>query len=92
MEKICSRFFCFSSLGRRIFMRFPTKEQVEQVRKMYVPGARVVLVSMDDPHSALISGDKGTVRLVDDTSTVHVNWDCGSSLGVVFGVDSISPL
>jgi hypothetical protein len=70
-------------------MKFPTKEQVEQARKMYVPGARVVLVSMDDPHTSLIPGDKGTVRMVDDCGTVHVSWDSGSSLGVVYGEDSI---
>ena len=70
-------------------MKFPTKEQVEQVRKMYVPGARVVLVSMDDPHATLKPGDTGTVRVVDDTGTVHVNWNCGSSLGAVFGEDEI---
>ena len=70
-------------------MKFPTKEQVEQVRKMYAPGVRIVLVSMDDPYSILKPGDTGTVRVVDDTGTVHVNWDCGSSLGVVFGEDEI---
>lgn len=52
------------------------------------PGARVRLISMDDPYSRLTPGDEGTVRFIDDAGTVHVDWDNGSSLGLVSGVDS----
>lgn len=68
---------------------FPSRETVERVRKMYPKGCRVKLVSMDDPYSSLKPGDIGTVRFVDDTGTVFVNWDCGSSLGIVYGEDQI---
>lgn len=72
---------------------FPSKEIVEWVRKTYPIGCRVELVSMgDDPYSRLKSGDQGTVRFVDDTGTVFVNWDCGSGLGVVYGIDHIRKL
>jgi hypothetical protein len=73
-------------------MIFPTKEQVEAVRRNYPAGLRVELVSMDDPYSKLRPGDRGTVAFVDDTGTVFVKWDCGSSLGVVYGVDIIKPV
>jgi hypothetical protein len=43
---------------------------------------------MDDPYSALRPGDKGTVSFVDDTGTLHTDWDSGSHLGLVYGVDS----
>lgn len=33
-------------------------------------------------------GVLGTVLYVDDMGTIHVSWDCGSSLGVVLGEDS----
>ena len=33
-------------------------------------------------------GLKGTVTWVDDTGTIGVNWENGSSLGVIYGVDS----
>lgn len=69
--------------------RFPSRETVERVRKMYPVGCRVELLEMDDPYSRLKPGDKGTVKSVDDTGTVFVNWDCGSGLGVVYGVDRI---
>ena len=70
-------------------MTFPRKEIVEAVRARSPKGTRVALVSMDDPYSKLKPGDRGTVEYVDDTATVHVRWDCGSGLGVVYGADHI---
>ncbi len=70
-------------------MTFPRKEIVEAIRAQYPKGTRVALVSMDDPYSKLKPGDRGTVEYVDDTATVHVRWDCGSGLGVVYGADHI---
>ena len=64
-------------------------EKLKQLRKYYKPGTRVELIRMDDPYSKLRPGDQGTVSCVDDTGTVFVNWDCGSSLGAVYGVDEI---
>ena len=72
--------------------RFPSREAVERVRKKYPEGTRVELIHMDDPYSHLKPGDKGSVRLVDDTATVFVDWDCGSGLGVVYGEDQIRRL
>lgn len=41
---------------------------------------------MDDPYRTdLVSGCKGTVTGV---ATIHVRWDIGSSLGVVYGEDA----
>ena len=63
--------------------------QLEQLRKKYPIGTRVELIHMDDPYNKkLVPGCKGTVRWVDDWGTIHVNWDCGSGLGVVYGEDS----
>ena len=63
--------------------------QLEQLRKEYPIGTRVELIHMDDPYNRkLVPGCKGTVRWVDDWGTIHVNWDCGSGLGVVYGEDS----
>lgn len=69
-------------------MRFPSKETVERIRREYPVGCRVELVSMDDPYNtSLRPGALGTVKAVDDCATIHVSWDCGSSLGVVYGED-----
>lgn len=69
-------------------MSFPNRTVVETVRGNFPAGSRVELVHMDDPYSRLKPGSKGTVQSVDDTGTIHVRWDCGSSLGIVYGEDS----
>ena len=62
-------------------------EMLKQLKEYYTSGTRVMLIRMNDPYTNLRLGDRGTVTLVDDIGTVHVNWDCGSTLGVVFGED-----
>lgn len=69
--------------------RFPDRRTVERIRKMYPDGCRVELISMDDPYTRLTPGDAGTVCFTDDTGTIFVDWDSGSSLGIVYGVDRI---
>jgi len=72
-------------------MMFPSREIVEQVRKEYPVGTRVELVRMDDVQAPPI-GTKGTVRGVDDTASIMVSWDNGSSLHVVYGEDACKKL
>ena len=47
---------------------------------------------MDDPYTSLTTGDKGTVRHIDDMGTIHISWDCGSTLGAVYGEDIITKI
>ena len=67
-------------------MKFPSRDIVERVRKEYPRGTRVELVKMEDLQAPLI-GTKGTVRGVDDTASIMVSWDNGSSLNVIYGED-----
>lgn len=69
-------------------MRFPSKETVERMKKAYPEGTIVELVSMDDIQAPL-PGTKGIVTGVDDTGSIMVSWDNGSSLNVVYGVDVV---
>ena len=71
---------------------FPPKETVLRLREQYPPGTRVELIRMNDPYAALKPGDQGTVSFVDDISTIFVDWDCGSTLGVAYGEDLIRRL
>ncbi len=50
-------------------------------------GLRVILIYTSDPYTRLQSGEKGTVAHKDDIGTVHVDWDSGSSLGMIPGED-----
>lgn len=70
-------------------MRFPSRELVEHIRTLYPKGCQVELISMDDPYRNMEPGLRGTVRAVDDIGTIHIDWDNGSSLGAVYGVDHI---
>lgn len=65
-----------------------TPEHLDALRKRYQPGVRVELIHMDDPYTKLKPGVQGSVLFVDDCGTIHVSWDCGSSLGIVNNVDS----
>jgi len=69
-------------------MRFPSKKIVELVRKQYPNGTRVELLKMDDAQAPPL-GTKGTVTGVDDTASILVNWDNGSSLNVIYGEDLV---
>ena len=73
-------------------MKTISKETLEMLREKYPSGTRVELVHMDDPYTSLTAGDKGTVKHVDDMGTIHISWDCGSSLGAVHGVDIITKI
>ncbi len=64
------------------------KKQLENLRKQYPIGCVVKLILMDDSFTPK-RGTLGKVFYIDDTGTIHVNWDNGSTLGVVFGVDKI---
>ncbi len=50
-------------------------------------GTKVRLVMTSDPYTRLKSGTAGVVRFVDDLGTLHVEWEDGSSLGLVHGED-----
>ena len=63
-------------------------ELLTALRKKYLQGSRVELLEMDDPQAPPI-GTHGTVLGVDDTGSILVSWDSGSSLNVLYGVDKI---
>ena len=63
------------------------QEALKRLNENYPIGTRVELISMDDPYTNLAPADLGTVTGIDDTGTVFVSWDRGSSLGLVYGID-----
>lgn len=67
-------------------MKYPNKERLEQLRSAYPAGTRIVLLQMDDAQ-APPNGTKGTVVGVDDTGSLLVHWDNGSTLNVLYGID-----
>lgn len=72
-------------------MNFPSKETVEKIRIEYPIGTRVELIKMEDIQAPPV-GTKGTVMGVDDAGSLMMNWDNGSGLHVIYGVDRVRKL
>lgn len=69
-------------------MKFPSKNIVEKVRSEYPIGTRVELVKMDDVQAPPV-GTKGTVKGVDDTASLLIDWDNGCGLNVIYCIDKV---
>ena len=70
-------------------MQMITEWQLKQLQEQYPVGTRVELIYMNDPYNhKLVPGCQSTVRRVDDMGTIHVSWDCGSSLGLIPGEEN----
>ena len=67
-------------------MKIPSKQALEALKAKYPEGCRVELVQMVDTQ-APPKGTKGTVLGVDDIGSIMVQWDNGSGLHVLYGVD-----
>jgi hypothetical protein len=63
------------------------RAQVQSIKEKYKVGTRIQLHYMQDSY-AVPSGTLGTVSHVDDMGTIHMQWDNGRSLGLVFDEDS----
>ncbi|MEN6291718.1 MAG: DUF4314 domain-containing protein [Methanobacterium sp.] len=61
------------------------KKILNTLRDEFPSGTRVKCVEMIDEPAP--SGTEGTVILVDDLGTVHVNWDNGHTLGLLYDED-----
>lgn len=69
--------------------RILSKDELEERKKAYPVGCRIKLLFMDDPYATCpVEGSIGTVTRVDPLGDLEVNWDCGSTLKVIYGVDS----
>lgn len=64
------------------------REIAVELRKQYPVGTKVRLVNMDDTQAPPI-GTLGVVKGVDDTASLLVTWETGSSLSVLYGVDVV---
>lgn len=68
---------------------FPSREEVEAVKKQFPEGSRVECVHINDPFSPVYAGERGTVDCVDGIGTIHIRWDNGRHFGAALGEDSV---
>lgn len=65
---------------------FLNRNEVEKIRNQFPKGTKVELIKMKDPQP-VPDGTKGVVTLVDDAGQIHVKWENGSNLALVYNVD-----
>ena len=68
-------------------MKYPNKEKIEMLRKLYPVGTKVELLAMDDQQAPPV-GTIGEVIAVDDMGHLVMQWQNGSGLNLIPGVDS----
>lgn len=69
-------------------VRALTKAEKMILKEMYPVGCRVKLEEIgSDPESQLKPGDLGTVYGLDDDGGLHIVWDQGGSLALIYGED-----
>ena len=62
------------------------KQEIEEIKKMYLAGTKIQLIKMYDIQ-AVPPYTIGVVDYVDDIGTIHMKWQTGSSLGLIYGKD-----
>lgn len=71
--------------GRRMFG--VSEKVLQMLRREYPAGTKVRVIRLDDPYRDIPKGTLGTVQFVDDAGNIHVSWECGSSLSLIYGED-----
>ena len=64
-----------------------TLEEVEYIKQKYIVGTKVKLIKMYDLLYTIPTGTEGIIESIDDQGTLHINWNNGSTLGLVIGTD-----
>lgn len=62
------------------------KKEIQYIKDMFLPGTKIKLLKMEDIQ-AVPPNTIGVVQFVDDIGTIHMNWQTGSSLGLIVGKD-----
>ena len=68
-------------------MRFPNDAELKALRERYPAGTRIRLIHMADDIAPVPPGTTGSVAIIDDAGSIHMNWENGRSLALIEGVD-----
>lgn len=66
--------------------------KIEQIKKMYPEGTKIKLNYMKDNYNPVPSGTQGIVDHVDDAGQIHVKWENGSSLALIYDEDDFEKI
>ena len=63
-----------------------SENSINMLKCIYIKGTKILLKEMKG-ESQLSSGLKGIVTNVDDIGQIHVDWENGSKLALIYGTD-----
>ncbi len=67
-------------------------EILKNIREKYPPGTAVEVVEFHDQYRDIPAGTKGRGLAVDDTGTIHCEFENGVSLGALWGIDIVKKI
>ena len=73
-------------------MTLAERQRVASTKRNYPPGTRLELIEMGDDPRPVASGTRGTVKVVDDMGSIHMQWDNGRTLALIPGEDRFRKL
>ena len=77
----------FNILEKQVNHKELSEEEIKALKDKYTPGTKLELIKIYDYINPVPAGATGEVINVDDIGTIHVNWNNGSTLGLVVGID-----
>lgn len=73
-------------INKQTYIIEHSEQEIKKIKEKYVSGTKIELIKMYDLQAPLPK-TIGKVAYVDDVGTVHVDWENGSALGLVIGID-----
>ena len=73
-------------------MTLAERQRVASTKLNDPPGTRLELIEMGDDPRPVASGTRGTVKVVDDMGSIHMQWDNGRTLALIPGEDRFRKL
>ena len=73
-------------------MTLAERQRVASTKLNYPPGTSLELIEMGDDPRPVASGTRGTVKVVDDMGSIHMQWDNGRTLALIPGEDRFRKL
>lgn len=81
----------FDILSKQICKKEHTTEEVKLIKNLYKRGTKIELIKMYDLY-APPNNTRGIVKGVDDKGQIQVEWNNGSSLALLYGLDKFRVL
>ena len=81
----------FLILNKQICRKVHTPDEIKAIKEKYIAGTQIELIKMYDLY-APPPGTKGTIIGVDDSGKILMNWETGSSLSLIVGIDEFTIL